>query len=128
MAVKKKVIFVLDDEDSVVSTLKMVLEGTNKYEVFGETRSENALNQIRQNKPDLVLLDIHMPHVDGSQIAAQMKADSSLKNIPVIFLTGIITKEESKRSPVQGTAPVLAKPVALQEILDCIEKQLSLKP
>jgi two-component system sensor histidine kinase/response regulator len=78
---------------------------------------------MRQFQPDLVILDVMMPELDGGRLAAQMKDDPVLAETPVIFLTGSVRKEEVEdKQGIIGGMPFLAKPVQLDELLDWIDR------
>ena len=119
----KKRILVVDDEESIGNTLKAALEKTGRYEVKVETKGANALEATRSFRPDIVLLDVMMPDADGGEVACRIKADSAVKDTPIVFLTAAITKKEaaSQASNI-GDYPFIAKPVSVEEIIDHIEK------
>ncbi len=117
----KKRILVVDDEPSVTRSLKLNLENLGFYEVRAENQARQALNTARQFKPDLILLDVMMPEIDGGAVAAQIEADPLLMDVPIVFLTAIVSKEETKgKEAVYGGLTYLAKPVELAELTRCI--------
>lgn len=121
----KKKILIIDDEVNFTKLAKLNLEQTGEYDIVTENMGANALNTIRWTKPDLILLDVVMPDMDGSEIAAQLKEDEKLKNIPVVFLTAIVMKKEVDGSGgVIGGHPFIAKPVSTQQLLAAIKKNL----
>lgn len=121
----KKRILLIDDEPDVTYLLKLYLEKTGAYEVREENRGERALAVARVFKPDLILLDVMMPNVDGGQVAAQLKADEKLKDTPVVFLTAVVAKEEAeKQQGWIGGKPFIAKPASPEEVLASIRKYL----
>ena len=123
----KKKILVVDDEAGLTHLVKSILEHTGKYEVREANGGVQGLEQARMFRPDLVLLDILMPDMDGSEVAQQLKIDPTLRQVPVVFLTAAVTKDEvaSERGGMIGGHPFLAKPVMIPELLSCIEKQLA---
>ena len=121
----KKRILVVDDEPSVTRTLKLSLESGDDYEVHTEDLAANALAAARRFRPDLILLDVMMPGMDGGDVAAELQADPLLRDTPVIFLTAIVTNEETKgHETMIGTHMFLAKPVDLAELKKSIEENL----
>jgi len=90
----KKRILVVDDEPSITRLLKLNLEQTGNYEVREENLGAQALDAAREFKPDLVLLDVMMPDMDGGDVAAGLKQDPALRKTPVVFLTAAVKKEE----------------------------------
>ena len=122
---QKKRIMVVDDEPSITRLLKLNLEQTGNYEVCGINAATLALSAAREFQPDLILLDVMMPQVDGGTLASQIQAIPRLKHTPIVFLTAAATKEEVSTHGGQiGGLPFLAKPVDLPEVIGCIEKHL----
>jgi CheY-like chemotaxis protein len=125
----KRRILIIDDESSFTRLLALNLGCTGKYAVRAENWAPNGLAAVRDFKPELILLDVMMPGIAGGELAAQLQAHPGLKDIPVVFLTAAVKKEEvQSRSGVIGGFPYLAKPVNLQELIDCIEKNLCPQP
>ena len=121
-----KRILVVDDESSVTRNLKLNLESGGGYEVLGENHAANTLAAARTFRPDLILLDVMMPEMDGGDVAARLQADPLLRDTPVIFLTAIVSNEETDgREMLSGGETFLAKPVDTQELIKCIEQTLS---
>src|SRR5262245_40110223 len=116
----KKKILVVDDEINITSFLKSYLEDTGRFEVRTENSGEAAVEAARKFLPDLVLLDIMMKNVSGDGVADRMKNDADLRKTPIIFLTGIVTKEEVEANGGKiGGYPYIAKPIlAMRELID----------
>ena len=105
--------------------LKLNLEQTGDYEVATENASQAALATAEAFQPDLILLDVMMPGLDGGQLASQFAASPRLKGVPIVFLTAAVTHEEVRaRQGLVGGLPFLAKPVNLHEVLGCLERHL----
>ncbi len=121
----KKRILIIDDDPSVTRSIKLNLETLGAYDVRTENQARHALNIAREFHPDLVLLDVMMPEMDGGEVAEQLKADPLLKDTPIVFLTAIVSKEETKgQEAVFGGLSYLAKPVHLVELTRCLEHHL----
>ena len=120
-------ILVIDDEVGFTKLLKMNLEKTGQYEVLVENESINALNAAHEFLPDVVLLDIVMPGMDGGDVAAQMQDDPMLRNVPVIMMTALVSQEETSQDAVAqaGAMNILPKPVNLDVLLRCLEEALA---
>ena len=123
----KKKILVVDDEKGFTRMIKTSLESRGEYEVQMQNTASLALDTARAFKPDLILLDIMMPDdISGDEIAQKIKDDAALKNIPIIFLTAVLTeKEVADRDNIIGGYSFMAKPVKLEELLDHVEKKLA---
>lgn len=127
MAAKK--ILVVDDEAGFARLLKLNLEGTGKFEVQTENKGSQALNTARSFKPDLILLDIIMPDMDGSEVANRLKDDPVTRNVPVLFLTALVkNKEVATTSGTIGGHIFLAKPITTHELVQSIDRALSESP
>jgi two-component system OmpR family response regulator len=120
-----KRILVVDDESGFTRLLKLTLEKTGNYRVREENDGTQALQTARQFKPDLILLDVIMPKADGGDVARKFAADPLLKDTPVIFLTAILSKREATPGALIEGRPCMAKPVSLNALIECIEKNLA---
>ena len=90
----KKKILVVDDEASITRLLKLNLEKTGAYSVRTENEGIKTVEAAREFKPDLILLDVMMPDIDGGDVAAKLQADGLLNDVPLVFLTAAVKKEE----------------------------------
>jgi two-component system, OmpR family, response regulator len=123
MSENKKYILVIDDEVSFTRLLKLNLEQTGLYEVQAVNVAAEALAAVRRLKPDLILLDVMMPELDGGTLAATLQASPALAHIPIIFLTAAVKKDEvSSRGGQIGGFPFIAKPVDLDDLLAALAR------
>lgn len=117
-----KKILIIDDEPKFVKTLKDRLEFAG-YTVITAYDGEEGLNKAKEEKPDLVLLDILMPKMDGYNFLKALKLDVNINNIPVIILTA---KAKMKGLFIpEGALDYITKPFDQKELLEKIEKALS---
>ena len=120
-----KRILVVDDEPGVTRNLKLNLESGGGYEVLGENHATNALSAARTFRPDLILLDVMMPGMDGGDVAARLRADPLLSGTPILFLTAIVSNQETDgHEKVSGAETFLAKPVDIGELKKTVEKHI----
>ena len=120
-----KRILVVDDEPALTRMVKVILERTGKYEVRTENKGTMAIPAAREFKPDLIFLDIMMPDMAGDDILALLKEDQELSKIKSIFLTAIVTRDETGPTGANiGGNRFLAKPVRAEELLATIESVL----
>lgn len=121
-----KKILIVDDEEVFGRMIKLNLEATGQYQVEVETKGEGALNACRRFRPDLVLMDIIMPDLEGSAAATSIRSDSAFLETPIVFLTAAITASEAKgMAGTIGGQKFLAKPVKLQTLLQCLDENLA---
>ena len=123
MKTETKRILIVDDEAGFTRLLKLTLEGTRRYIVKEENDGSQALQSARQFRPDLILLDIVMPKMDGGDVARQMASDPMLKKVKIIFLTAIVSQKEAGAGGIGGF-PFVAKPVSLAALTAMIEETL----
>lgn len=122
----KKRILVVDDEPALTRMVKLNLERTGNYEVQTENQGSLALQAAREFKPDLILLDVMMPDMSGDEVSAQLREDEELSNIKYVFMTAIVTKEETEAMGSNiGGNEFLAKPVKTDELITTIERVLA---
>lgn len=122
----KKRILVVDDEAALTRMVKLNLEQTGDYEVRTENQGSKAIAAAREFKPDLIMLDVMMPDMTGDEVAAELKEDPQLEHIKHIFMTAIVTKEETDATGSEiGGNVFLAKPVKTEELIAAIEKRLA---
>lgn len=125
MRTEKKRILVVDDQARNTKLLKLFLERTNDYEVREENDSTKALSAAEEFRPDLILLDVMMPGLDGGELAGSIHATPQLELVPIVFVTAIVTKDEVKnRHGLIGEYPFLAKPIVLTEVVACVKRHL----
>lgn len=123
---QKKKILVVDDEVMMTRMLKRNLEATGNYDVREVNFGAQALEACRRFMPDLIVLDVMMPDMDGGDVAAQLSQDSELENIKIVFLTAIVTQEEVPPTGADISGHVfLAKPIKTSDLIACIEGQLA---
>ena len=121
----KKRILVVDDEPSFTHLLKHTLEAEGYYEVAEENDASRAAGTARAFDPDLVVLDIMMPDLDGTEVAERMKADRVLRDVPVIFMTALVTDDDAPEGACSsGGQTFLPKGVRVERLIDCIEEKL----
>jgi len=122
----KKRILVVDDETSITRLLKLNLEQTGNYEVREENSGARVLASALEFKPDLILLDVMMPDVDGGDVAASLRQNPGLRKTPLVFLTAIVNKEELGASEGKiGGELYIAKPLDVKGVISVIERTLA---
>jgi DNA-binding response OmpR family regulator len=122
-----KRILCIEDEPEMIDLIKLILNRRG-FEVVGASGGKEGLKVVREIHPDLVLLDLMMPEMDGWEVYQQMKAEESTRNIPVI----IVTAKAQNIDKVLGlhiakVDDYIAKPFGPQELIDSVEKILSQK-
>jgi DNA-binding response OmpR family regulator len=114
-------ILIVDDELTLLDSLAQGLN-IKGYEVMKADNGKDAIEIAVKNKPDIILLDIVLPDISGAEVARVLQKNRATKNIPIIFLTGLLTKGESN-ADIGGKA-FISKPYTLEEVVNEIERQL----
>jgi two-component system, OmpR family, response regulator len=123
-AVEERRVLIVDDDRESTHLIKILLEKIGRYLVIEGNDATKAHQTTKNFRPDVILLDILMPQIDGGEIAAQIDADPELQTTPIIFLTALVTKAEAKAGlRIQGH-PILAKPINIPELIKGIEENL----
>lgn len=122
----KKRILVVDDEPALTKIVKMNLERTGNYEVRMENLGSKTVEAAREFRPDLIFLDVMMPDMSGDEVSACLREDPQLANIKQIFMTAIVTRDETETMGSNiGGNEFLAKPVKKEEMIAAIERALA---
>lgn len=117
-----KVLIVDDNEDNRIVLKRMLNYGG--FEVVLASNGREALEAARYDQPDLVLMDLAMPEMDGWTATAQMKAEADLESIPVIVVTGHVTGDEILRAQQVGCRDVVSKPIDFYVLMDKLRPYL----
>ena len=127
MAEEKNTVVCIEDEAEMIDLVKLIL-GRKGFDLTGAMGGREGLEAVRRIKPDLILLDLMMPEMDGWEVYQQMKADEELKDIPVI----VVTAKAQSIDKVLGlhiakVDDYVTKPFGPQELLQSVERVLSKK-
>jgi CheY-like chemotaxis protein len=114
-------ILVVDDDESIRDLLRMHLSAAG-YEVHVAEDAIAAGYLVLRSPPDLIISDVHMPHMDGFEFIAALKADSTLPKIPVIFLTS--HEEGDERGKQLGAVGYITKPVRADRLLALVAQHV----
>jgi CheY-like chemotaxis protein len=119
----KKRILLVDDEPGVTTMTKLNLEKTGQFDVKVENHSTRVVDAARGFDPDLILMDITMPDMDGPEVMSKIRDDSKLSATPIVFLTAVVSKFETGDNELKrGGQVFLSKPVNMKTLLACIEQ------
>ena len=117
-------ILVIDDQPDFSHWLKRALESHGYYEVCEENDPLSAVHTARLFGPDLVILDVMMPEIEGSEVASQLASDPLVADVPVLFLTALVGGREAPAGVcLSGGRRFLPKSVPLPKLMACINQQ-----
>lgn len=117
----KKKILIVEDEESLLK-LESILLTSKGYEVQGVGDGRAALDAISRSKPDLVLLDIMLPEIDGFEVCRRIKEDDETRHIPVIMLTAKKSREDMARGEQVGADWYITKPFKSAMVIETIQR------
>lgn len=124
MAPEEKRILIADDDPVILRLIQVNLE-LEGYEVITANNGQEAVDIAAVEHPDLVILDIMMPRLDGYQACEKLKAAEETKDIPVIFLSAKAQQGDIEKGQSFGVAAYLTKPFDPTELLEVVEKHVS---
>ena len=124
MAKRSVKILISDDDPDILRLIQLNLKFEG-YETITSGDGITTLKLAQEQKPDLIILDVIMPGMDGWQVLAQLKKDKATENIPVILLTGVSMKEGKERGLIEGVEDFLSKPFNPLRLLEIVGEILS---
>ena len=120
---EQRKILIVEDEVSLLK-LESILLTTRGYKVSGVTDGLKALEEIKKDMPDLVLLDIMIPGIDGFEVCRRIKADPVTANLPVVMLTAKKSSADQTRGIEAGADAYITKPFKSAKIIEIVEELL----
>jgi CheY-like chemotaxis protein len=119
---KKNSILVVDDEASNIMVLTHILTGD--YTIYAAKNGEKAISAAEKHLPDLILLDVLMPDMDGYAVIDTLKKSDKTKDIPVIFITGLGEAEDVEKGISLGACDYIVKPFSTSVVKNIVDTQM----
>lgn len=119
---EKKLIILVDDNPANLRIGKNVL--SEKYTVATAPSAAKLFKLLENNHPALILLDVDMPQMDGYEAIKILKSTQDIKNIPVVFLTGMTDSQNEEKGRVMGAVDYMTKPFDPPALFSCLEKHI----
>jgi len=119
-----KKILIVDDEVDLVETVRFPLE-MEGYHVLVSYNGEDALNQARKESPDLILLDLMLPKLDGYKVCQLLKSDDRYKHIPILMLTAKSQEKDMVLGMETGANEYITKPFDIRDLLKKVKVHLN---
>jgi len=120
---KESCIIYIDDNQDMLQLVERILSNEN-YKIKTETNPSEGIKRIKNEKPDLVLLDINMPSLDGYQVCSILQKDNKTALIPVVFLTALESDRDKAKAFSAGGVDYLVKPIKKDSLIPIIEKHI----
>jgi CheY-like chemotaxis protein len=129
MTKPKKRVMVVDDEVGFTEMVRMSLESLGNYSVCEVNDPRRAVSMARSFQPELILLDVMMPEMDGGDVASALGRDHELAEVPLIYLTALVSKEEAPAAGMRNPKHrFLPKPTSMVELMGTIEAEMGKAP
>jgi two-component system, OmpR family, alkaline phosphatase synthesis response regulator PhoP len=119
-----KKILIVDDEPNIVMTLEYTFKKSN-YEVFIARDGQEALDILKTNYPDVIILDIMMPMVDGFATLEQIRKDANLQHTKVMFLSAKNKESDIEKGLALGADAYMTKPFSIKKVIEKVEELLN---
>jgi two-component system alkaline phosphatase synthesis response regulator PhoP len=125
LSIEKKKVLIVDDERDIVETLKFVIESEG-IECLTAYDGEEALNLAKSEMPDLMVLDVMLPKINGYKICRLLKFDSKYKDIPILMITARSQEEDKAIGEETGADEYITKPFDINEVVKKIKNYLAI--
>jgi diguanylate cyclase (GGDEF)-like protein len=122
---EKNSVLIVDDEKANIMALTLIL--SDEYTVFAAKNGEDAMELAKKHQPDVILLDILMPDMDGYEVLMNLKSNNTTCEIPVIFVTGLVSSEDEEKGLRMGAADYISKPFSPAIIRLRINNQIQMR-
>lgn len=119
----RRVVYIEDNEANL-ALVRKVLEHGGKFRVLGAATGEEGLELIRQEPPDLVLVDLDLPGMNGFEVARALKADPALAHLPIVAISASVMKQERQQAIEAGCLFFVEKPFDIRELRAVVEEAL----
>ena len=121
-------ILIVDDDPDHLHLLELFFETSGFSNVHATSDARNVEALIAEDRPHLVLLDIHMPHIDGVEVMRRIQAAAPEQDIPMIVMSGDLSTDTRQRGEDAGATDFLAKPYEMSELLTKVRSALEGSP
>ncbi len=117
-------LLIIDDEPQLTALVRAAFASTGRYLIKEENRSLRALHAARHFQPDLILLDVMMPELDGTEIAQQLRHDPALQDVPIVFVTSLAADGVIGTVGYLSGYSFVAKPFQISDLINCVDEML----
>ena len=117
----KKKIFVVEDNENNMILFKAVLNTMPNIEIDAETHGDRAFESLKSGNPDLIILDVHLPGMSGTEICKELRKIAKFKNTPIIAVTSFTMKGDKERILEAGFSTYITKPIKINDFRKTIQ-------
>ena len=120
---EKKKILVVDDEPNILKLISFILKN-NGYEVMEAASGPECLKKAKKETPDMIVLDVMMPKMDGFEVAKKIKSNATTRNVPILMLSSKAQFEDKMKGIDSGATDYITKPFDKQELIEKVQELL----
>jgi excisionase family DNA binding protein len=124
---KRKVLLV-DDDAELVELINKVLEEDGRFEVRIASNGFDAGMMVKEYRPDLIVLDVMLPDINGKEVCHRVRADATLEDVRILCISGMIEEDKVQELKLSGADDFLHKPFDIEELIDRMCAQLEIEP
>ncbi|MBB73088.1 MAG: regulator [Planctomycetaceae bacterium] len=122
----KRKVLIVDDDEELVELLVDVFERDKRFDIRTANNGFDAGMTVREFRPDLVVLDVMLPDINGKEVCQKIRSDKSLEKVRVICISGMVEQDKIEDLKVAGANEFLQKPFTVDSLLDCACDQLEI--
>ena len=123
MSDTQKTVLIVEDNELNMKLFEDLLEA-HGYKTYQTNDGRKVMDMARENRPDLIVMDIQMPEISGLEVTEMLKKDDELKSIPVVAVTAFAMKGDEEKIRQRGCEDYIAKPISVTEFMNVINKYL----
>jgi len=119
-----KKVYIIEDNEKNLILFKTILKSIQDIEIYTEMRGDSGLELIKSGNPDLIILDINLPIMNGIKICIELRKIERFKNIPIVAVTSFAMKGDKENILTAGFNEYLSKPIRVREFRELVNKLL----
>jgi CheY-like chemotaxis protein len=119
-----RTVLIADDEEAILSLIAEVLSDLGHYRILSARDGEEALRIVRSDKPDIILLDVMLPKMEGNEVCRQIKTDPAAARTRVLMLSGMAQRTDAQMSRKNGADAYMTKPFSSVALVSKVEELL----
>ena len=119
-----KKILIVEDEETILELLSEIFSDLGDYRILYARDGEEALRLVRGNNPDIILLDIHIPRINGYEVCKSVKSDPAMSRTKVLMLSGMVQDSDRRKAQEVGVDAFITKPFDLIALVEKVEELL----
>jgi two-component system cell cycle response regulator DivK len=122
-----KKVYVVEDNEKNMKLFRAILKLIPEIEIFEESKGDLGFELIKSGDPDLVILDIQLPEMNGIEICSELRKIDQFKDVPIVAVTSFAMKGDKERILEAGFNQYISKPIKVQEFRELVKKYLNIK-